>query len=102
MIAKIARSTFAADVGLISFGNLALKICACTPDPKTHPKYIFGFALYSISSASFSRFAVDGQWTFDPDLPALKNDAGHYSNMIKVKLPANDKDLQVTDIFKVT
>ncbi len=34
------------------------------------------------------RFSVDSEWTFDRDLPALKTDQGHYSNMIKVKIPS--------------
>ena len=32
-------------------------------------------------------FCVDGSWTHDPDLPAIKNDAGHYSNMLKIVDP---------------
>ena len=32
-------------------------------------------------------FCVDGAWTHDPDLPAIKNDAGHYSNMLKIVDP---------------
>ena len=31
------------------------------------------------------RFIVDGEWTHDTDLPALKNDQGHYNNMVKLK-----------------
>ena len=32
-------------------------------------------------------FCVDGQWTHDPDLPAIKNEKGHYSNMLKIVDP---------------
>jgi len=32
-------------------------------------------------------FSVDGKWTHDPDLPAIKNANGHYSNMLKIVDP---------------
>ena len=32
-------------------------------------------------------FTVDGKWTHDPDLPAIKNETGHYSNMLKIVDP---------------
>ena len=32
-------------------------------------------------------FSVDGQWTHDPDLPAIRNDFGYFSNLIKIVDP---------------
>ena len=49
---------------------------------------------------SHSRFGVDGEWTFDEDLPALKNDQGHYSNMLKVKIPGHQNETQVNRMPK--
>ena len=31
------------------------------------------------------RYAVDGYWKHDPEVPALKNEHGHFNNMIKIK-----------------
>ena len=32
-------------------------------------------------------FTVDGRWTHDPDLPAIKNESGYYNNMLKIVDP---------------
>ena len=37
-------------------------------------------------------YAIDGDWTHDGDIPALKNEQGHYNNMIKVKPSDNPFD----------
>ncbi len=43
---------------------------------------------------------MDGVWTYDADLPALRTDRGHYSNMIKVKIPTVAGEVQMTRMPK--
>jgi hypothetical protein len=30
------------------------------------------------------RFAVDGFWRHDPELPAIKNELGHFNNQVSI------------------
>ena len=49
-------------------------------------------------------FCVDGSWTHDPDLPAIKNEKGHYSNMLKIvdpKINFSNKAAKVENRNKV-
>ncbi len=43
---------------------------------------------------------MDGVWTYDADLPALRTERGHYSNMIKVKIPTVAGEVQMTRMPK--
>ena len=49
-------------------------------------------------------FCVDGSWTHDPDLPAIKTEKGHYSNMLKIvdpKINFSNKAAKVENRNKV-
>ena len=59
-------------------------------------KYYYIFCetkYYNVNNIiTFYSYAIDGDWTHDGDIPALKNEQGHYNNMIKVKPSDNPFD----------
>lgn len=62
-------------------GQYQYRCVACTFSKKVQSTFLIGLT----GSFFFSiRFAVNGQWTFDLDLPSGSNDRGHFSNWMVV------------------
>ena len=56
-------------------------------------KYFCDIINYTVNNIiTVFSYAIDGDWTHDGDIPALKNEQGHYNNMIKVKPSENPFD----------
>ena len=53
-----------------------------------------------LTKNGFVRYIVDGETMHDPELPALKTEAGHYNNMVKLR-PSSSSQQPSTTVMVV-